>query len=358
MSYENDREWERHNGKKSVQRKNSSVPAGRNTPQRKSSSSPVNKNAAQRKTAATTKRSKGGGRKNEERGKSRSRSRLLSVLTYIMIVFAFVALMVTLSLTVFFKIDSIKVSIGGEEYYTAERIAELSGITEGQNIFSLDFDEIEERIEKELPYIERCDIKMVLPAGVKIKVTGAQPAGVVTMESGVRVIVSDEGKLLEMLAPYDESAVSETDVKASPTDISATDTVSEQSRGLPNKSAYIDESTLPEVVGLETNGEIKPGEYVEAADETALATLKRLTGLLEEYELPPTKIDLSAGNLYAYYDNRIIIRIGSGAGLEEKIRVANEIIKNMLSEYDSGRVDVTNPKKAYFTPEYALKQNV
>ncbi len=311
-----------------------------------------------RNETGTNKRNMNNKSRKAGKGKSRSRSKLFSALTYIMIAFAFVALMITLSLTVFFKIDNINISINGEEYYTADRIIELSGIEDGQNIFALDFNEIEEKIEKELPYIESCDIKILLPASVKIKVTGAKPAGIITVESGMRVIVSNEGKLLEMLAPYDESAVSETDVAASPTDISATDALPAQNYGLPMKSAYIDESALPEIVGLEIGKASEPGDYVEVTDETTLTTLKRLTGLLEEYELPPTKLDLSAGDLYAYYDNRIIIRIGSGAELEEKIIVANEIIKNKLSEYDSGRVDVTNPGKAYFTPEYALKQKV
>ncbi len=318
------------------------------------------KTQTERKTQ--TGRTRNNGRGNSTSGrksKAQSRSKLMSVLTYIMIVFAFVALMVALSLTVFFKVDSIKVSIKGTEYYSGESVIELSGIEEGQNIFSIDLDEIEEKIEKEMPYIEECEIKRSLPTGIKINITGAQPVGMVTLQSGVRIIVSVEGKSLEMLAPDDGSVASDTDTAVtSATDVSGTDTILAQSVGMLRHSIYIDESSLPEIVGLQVSGGMEPGEYIEISDETALTTLKHLTELLEKYELPPKKIDLSAGKLFVYYDDRIVIKLGAGTDLETKIEMANDIIKNKLSEYDSGRVDVTNPQKGYFTPEYVLKQAV
>ena len=318
------------------------------------------KTQTERKTQTGSTRNSGRGNSTSGRkSKAQSRSKLMSVLTYIMIVFAFVALMVALSLTVFFKVDSIKVSINGTEYYSGENVIELSGIEEGQNIFSIDLDEIEEKIEKEMPYIEECEIKRSLPTGIKINITGAQPVGMVTLQSGVRIIVSVEGKSLEMLAPDDGSVASDTDTAVtSATDVSGTDTIPTQSVGMLRHSIYIDETSLPEIVGLQVSGGMEPGEYIEISDETALTTLKHLTELLEKYELPPKKIDLSAGKLFVYYDDRIVIKLGAGTDLETKIEMANDIIKNKLSEYDSGRVDVTNPQKGYFTPEYVLKQSV
>ncbi len=320
------------------------------------------KAAAAKRSVQSSKKT---GSAQKSKGKSQSRSKLTTALTYIMIVFAFIALMVTLSLTVFFKIESIKVTVDGTKFYSESRITELSGIEEGQNIFSVDANKIEKNIEKTMPYIEDCEIKRSFPTGIKIKAESAQPAGVITLQNGMRIVVSIKGKSLEVLAPYDGSAASDTDAApalsntdtaASGTDIDSSETDMPADSDRNDHSAYIDETKLPEIIGLSISDGMDPGEYIVAEDETALATLENIMELLRKYELPPTKIDLSAGKLYAYYDNRIIIKIGSGAELETKIQLAADIIHNKLSEYDSGRVDVTNPNKGYFTPEYLLNK--
>lgn len=313
-----------------------------------------------KKTVQDTKR-KSTGSAARGKGKSQSRSKLTTALTYIMIVFAFIALMVTLSLTVFFKIETIKVTADGAKYYTEEKVTALSGIEKGQNIFSVDTETIEKNIENTMPYIENCEIKREFPAGINIKITGAEPAGVITLDTGERLVVSSEGKSLERLEPYieikisDSDAVSATDTEeTSETDISGTDIPVDFGRN--DHSVFIDETKLPEIIGLVISDGTQPGSYIVLEDETAIATLKNLVSLLEKYDLPPTKIDLSAGSLYTYYDSRLMIKLGSGADLEMKIALASDIIHNKLSEYDSGRVDVTNPQKGYFTPEYLLKE--
>ncbi len=305
------------------------------------------KSTAAKKTVQTTRKKSG------EMAKSQSRSKLATALTYTMLVFAFLALMIMLSLTVFFKIDTIKVEIDGKEIYSEEQIKEISGVSEGENIFSVDTGKAEKSIEKLLPYIEDCDIKRSFPTGIRIKAETAKPAGVITLQTGMRIIVSEEGKCLETLAPDFGGNISETDIpEVSGSDVSQTDVPAEPGRN--DHSAYIDETALPEIIGLDITDGIESGNYIVVQDKTALATLSSLMELLGRFDLQPTKVDLSAGNLYAYYDNRIVIKIGSGADLETKIEMAGRIIHERLSEYDIGRVDVSNPKKGYFTPEYML----
>ncbi len=157
------------------------------------------------------------------------------------------------------------------------------------------------------------------------------------------------------MSDTDAQQVSDADIGeiSSETDLSGTD--APVSFGRNDHSSFIDETKLPEIIGLVISEGAQPGAYIVLEDETAIATLRNLIELLKKYELPPTKIDLSAGNLYSYYDNRLMIKLGSGADLETKIILAADIIHNKLSEYDSGRVDVSNPQKGYFTPEYLLK---
>ena len=296
------------------------------------------------------------------KSKSRSRAKLLNILPYVLMILAFIGVMVVLSLTVFFKVENLKVKIDGDMPYESEEIITVCPVKTGQNIFSETIAEAGAIVEETLPYIEHCTAERKMPDTVVLSIVGAKPAGLLTLSDGSRLILSSTGKILEMLSPVDMSAsdiasqvpVSATDTSNS--DISATD---EPTGGfmlndgtvLLNHSRFIDETELAVIEGLNVTGG-SVGHLVETDDETAYTTLETIISLLEKHELTATGINLTSGSLYVEYEGRMNIRLGSGSQLEEKMDMAAEIIKNRLTKYDSGQIDVSNPQKAYYTPKY------
>ena len=86
----------------------------------------------------------------------RKRRRNLS-LYYLMIFIIVSAVGITLSLTVFFNIDEINVS--GDSQYDKNQIIKCSNINIGDNLFRTNFIKSEEKILKELAYIDDVQIQ-------------------------------------------------------------------------------------------------------------------------------------------------------------------------------------------------------
>ncbi len=79
---------------------------------------------------------------------------------------------ITLSLTVFFSIENIKVT--GSNIYSAEEIVKHSGITEGDNLFTVSRKQAEDLLKGTLPYVETVEFKRELPGTLTVKVTDAE----------------------------------------------------------------------------------------------------------------------------------------------------------------------------------------
>lgn len=297
------------------------------------------------------------------KAKSRSKAKIATILTYVFVIAAFLAVMVVLALTVFFKVDKITLDVSGTSLYSREEMLAAGEIDEGGSILSISSEDTQQRIEKALPYIAECKVVKNMPNEIRLEVLMAKPGGIVTDDEGKRFIISDFGKVMEKLAPVDSSAtdayvpeeripddeeLSESDASAS--DMSYTDIMPEPET-LRLHSAFVDDTSLTEIRGLAIS-DTDIGEILITADETSFTTLKNLTALLSAHGLTPNWIDLSPGNLYVRCEDRMTIKLGSGNQLEEKIKRAGEIITNRLTIYDSGQIDVTNPSKTYYTPSY------
>ena len=93
------------------------------------------------------------------------RRRRIKVLLFVLAV----GVGVILSLTVFFKIESISAS--GSSKYSAEQIIAATGIKKGDNLFISSVNE--EKLKTKLPYIEKVTVKRKLPGTYTLKVTDA-----------------------------------------------------------------------------------------------------------------------------------------------------------------------------------------
>ena len=100
---------------------------------------------------------------------------------------------VSLSMTVFFNIATIEIA-GDAPQYTAEDIADASGVHTGDNMMRLNRDEVEQNILARMVFVDSVSIQKNFPDKLVITVTPSTPAFNVTDSSGT-LQVSASGKI-------------------------------------------------------------------------------------------------------------------------------------------------------------------
>ncbi|MBE6781582.1 MAG: FtsQ-type POTRA domain-containing protein [Ruminococcaceae bacterium] len=108
--------------------------------------------------------------KKAQKGKRRRRRKQTVAVTLLILTIC-AAVLCTLSLTVFFKIENIKVS--GSNIYTAKEIIDCTEIKAGDNLILalLSKNKVAQKLEKELPFIVKVNFDHALPSTIEIKVT-------------------------------------------------------------------------------------------------------------------------------------------------------------------------------------------
>ncbi len=134
--------------------------------------------------------------KTDTDGKKPARRKKLSSYLFYYIIFAVVAVTVicVLSTTVLFNITEINVS--GETEYSAQDVIQLSGVENGRNLITLDTGAIEQKLIKELPYVDGVKVKKHLPSSLEIELTPAVPVANVK-KNDVYYLVSANGRIME-----------------------------------------------------------------------------------------------------------------------------------------------------------------
>lgn len=105
---------------------------------------------------------------------------------------------------VFFRVQTITVT--GNARYTAEEIADVSGVRTGDYLVLLDRSEIAHNLRSDLPYIESVGVRRMLPDSVLITVTESKAAAALQIGDSWWLI-NRSGKLLESLSTPDGHAI-------------------------------------------------------------------------------------------------------------------------------------------------------
>ena len=101
---------------------------------------------------------------------------------------------IIVSLTLFFRVDTIVVS--GQERYTSQEIQDATGIAQGDNLFLLNKYDVAQNIVKALPYVEEIRISRKLPDTLLIEVRECgTPLALV--QDGSAWLISPGGKIVE-----------------------------------------------------------------------------------------------------------------------------------------------------------------
>ena len=243
--------------------------------------------------------------------KKRRIKKLIALILGIIII---IAVAVTLSLTVFFRIDNVAVT--GDEIYNNEDVIAASQINIGDNMFMTSKKKTASGIECTLPYVESAEIKRNLSGTITIKITAATAK--LAIDNGDSfTLVSDKGKVLE-------------------------DGLMTIGDGI----IIIDSSPVISAV---------PGETVEFQDNDDLGIIKNVLTLLESNELSGiTSIDVSNhSNIKMVYKERVTVLLGLSSSVNDKM----DFVKAALTRLDSdnpdftGSIDFTIDKKAYLSPQ-------
>ena len=222
---------------------------------------------------------------------------------------------VILSLTVFFKIDTIKVK--GDSRYDTSQIIEASGIVKGKNLFLISVSSSQESITEKLPYISKAVITRRLPSSVIIEIESTDAVFCFNTGSGY-ALTDPDGKVLELVSE---------------------DKIPENAAVINASGAYFAET----------------GQTIKADDEDEWTLLKTVFSAVKESGIKDvTEINVvSQSNIYLVYQNRFNLKLGTTNELVYKLKSAVEIIKkeDEINPTTKGDIFLSNPGNAYVSPE-------
>ncbi|WMJ84987.1 cell division protein FtsQ/DivIB [Oscillospiraceae bacterium LTW-04] len=232
----------------------------------------------------------------------RKRSKKKYTLYYLLALILMLCIGVALSLTVFFKIESIQVV--GDTRYAKEELIDVAGIRLGENLFRVSQKETSEKLIAGYPYIAQVRLQRVLPNSLLLHVAEAQPKAAI--ETGQAYMLLDE-----------RARVLETDLPVCPED-------------------YF------RVVGFSAKG-LSPGEFLSEQDQERLGVLLELQMCITANGLSKIRLaDLSdIANIWLLYDGRVAIELGGQLDVDYKIRAAKSIIDVSVTDTTVGTLDVS-----------------
>ncbi len=224
-------------------------------------------------------------------------------INYILLSVVMCFVFVIICMALFLKIETIEVK--GNERYTSEQIAEISGISVGQNLYAIDKKEARTLITTEYPYISEVVIRRTLPSTLVFKISEDKAEYYMEI-CGEYFILSEKLRVLE-----------KTDIKPDTEE---------------NPLTFIKLSDLKRVV---------VGEIIEFDKEIIFDYVSGFIGILSANEISDhlTEIDISSKyNIYISYEDRFEIYLGDNSETDMKLTFARLMIENFEPD-KKGEVD-------------------
>lgn len=232
-----------------------------------------------------------------------------------------------LAFTVFFHISDYEIK--GNSRYTAQEIADASGIAKGENLFLCKTEQAAARIQEKLPYVESVSIKRKLPDKLIITVQETQ-LKLAVQQGNSYLILTGGGKVLEIGAaelPDGAALLKGVAVKsASPGKEAIFPTQAQEETARDGQGA----SQSPEKTVLE--------HVLQAAQQAGL------TGI--------TQIDLTdLEDIRVTYQGRMELLLGEDEQLAQKMGLGLEVIARQDADgtKKKGSINLTISKKAFFS---------
>ena len=131
----------------------------------------------------------------QRRHESRRRSRRQFPGLYKAVSAVIILAAVVVACALFFRVSDIQVI--GNVRYTAQEIIDVTGVKNGDNLFTVDRSRLAREIQNRLPYIKTVSVRRALPDGLVITVTEGQAVAAIEQD-GRWWLMDSAGKLLEM----------------------------------------------------------------------------------------------------------------------------------------------------------------
>lgn len=269
---------------------------------------------------------------------------LLHLATVAAVVFAFV-----LGMSIFFKVETIKVS--GYDKYTPWEVSQASGIETGSNLLTISRAQVGGSIISKLPYVETVRVGIILPDTVNIEITEMDAVYAISDASGVWWLINESGKIVEqtngvsakeytqILGVYLEGAAvgqqasaQEGDTVKVPVEDPEAETVDPT-----------EETKAPPTISVGITGTQRLNVVLTLLQHLSRNSISAQIDSVDVTDL--TSIEL-------WYDERFQINLGDVERMEYKIGALKTTIENMEA-YESGHLDLsfTNwPDKVGYTP--------
>ena len=200
---------------------------------------------------------------------------------------------IALSMTVFFNIQTIEIA-GEAPQYTADQIAEASGVHTGDNMMRLNREEVKQNILKKRVFVESVSVKKEFPDVLVITVTPSQPAYNVVDENGT-LQVSAAGKIL--------------------------------------KSGPEPDASLPTITGFEPLVR-DAGQMLTSKDEQKTEIFHTLAAQMAKgLACPITAVDLKDKyDIVLTFDGRVAFSLGNWNELNYKLTLAETVLSQLPSD--------------------------
>lgn len=247
--------------------------------------------------------------------KRKLKNSVRKALIAISLIVLLLAVGVTLSLTVFFKIDTIEVT--GSGIYSSEQVIDNCSINYGDNLFLIKSDSSKARLTKNLPYVYDVKITRKMPSTIVFEITDAKVLYEIENDDESFILLDDNFKVLE-------------------------------NGSAENMAGNIRISDV-------TVNKAEPGTIVVFENEDISDCLSKISEAIKKTEMAEaTSISsIDTNHNYIIYDNRITFELGTCDNLENKIYKGLAACDklNQSSPKTKGRLNLNDDKQIYFTEE-------
>ncbi len=249
----------------------------------------------------------------EQNKKRKIKQRIRKIVLYAALVIGIAAVIIVLSLTVLFKIQTVKIQ--GNKIYSTQQISAVLPIQKDKNLFLADTSSAEEKLEENLPYIYEADIKRKLPSTIVVNIKETPKVYAIKDQNNTYTLLDDNFKVLEVNA-----------------------------HKTPENAIQIKKAALKSA---------QAGKQAEFTNKKIKKNLEELIEVKNSLKLDKiTEIySVDINNNYMVYDGRITIKLGTTDNLESKIYSALAAIEKLDEQNPQaqGELTVGSGKQIYFT---------